>query len=93
MKISIGYRADSRLLCAVLQSRMVHSEKLSKSKPFGILRLAQFRIILPADGRPHNRWREEQPMFACLIELGSAFLFASILYHRRFLLATMASSR
>ena len=79
MKISIGYRADSRLLCAVLQSRMVHSEKLSKSKPFGILRLAQFRIILPADGRPHNRWQEEQPMFARLIQLGSAFLFASIL--------------
>jgi uncharacterized protein DUF302 len=41
MKISISYRADSRLLCLpVLQSRVVHSEKLSKSKPFGILRFA-----------------------------------------------------
>jgi uncharacterized protein (DUF302 family) len=73
MKISIGYRADSRLLC------VVHSEKLSNSKPFGILRFAQFRIILPAHGRSRYQQQEEQPMFARPIQLGSAFLFASIL--------------
>jgi hypothetical protein len=57
MKISIGYRADSRLLCVlpVLQSRMVHSEKLSKLKPFGILRFAQFRIILPLNARSRHQ--------------------------------------
>jgi len=58
---------------------MVHSEKLSKSKPFGILRFAQFRIILRADTRSHHRHQEEQPMFARLIQLCSAFLFASVL--------------
>jgi uncharacterized protein (DUF302 family) len=58
---------------------MVHSEKLSKSKPFGILRFVQFCIIFPADGRPHHRSQEEQAMFARLIQLGSAFLFASVL--------------
>ena len=58
---------------------MVQSEKLSKPKPFGILRFVQFRIIFPADGRPHHRSQEEQAMFARLIQLGSAFLFASVL--------------
>jgi uncharacterized protein (DUF302 family) len=58
---------------------MIHSEKLSKSKPFGILRFWQFRIILAADGRPHHRTQEEQAMFARLIQLGSAFLFAAVL--------------
>jgi uncharacterized protein (DUF302 family) len=63
----------------VLQRRIVHSQKLSKSKPVGILRLAQFRITLPADGRSRYQQQEEQPMFARLIRLGSAFLLASIL--------------
>jgi uncharacterized protein (DUF302 family) len=58
---------------------MVHSEKLSKPKPFGILRFVQFRIIFPADTRSRHRHQEEQPMFARLIRLCSAFLFASVL--------------
>src|SRR6516165_9075079 len=58
---------------------MVHSEKLSKLKPFGILRFVQFRIIFPADRRSHHRSQEEQAMFARLIQLGSAFLFASVI--------------
>jgi uncharacterized protein (DUF302 family) len=64
---------------SVLQSRMVHSEKLSKSKPFGILRFAQFRITLPFNARSRHQQQEEQLMFTRLIQLGSAFLFASVL--------------
>jgi hypothetical protein len=81
MKISIGYRADSRLLCVlpVLQSRMVHSEKLSKSKPFGILRFGQFCITLPPMDARIIGSRRSPPMFARLIQLGLAFLFASVL--------------
>ena len=39
MKISIGYRAYSRLLWVPpdVQSRMFHGEQLSKSKPLGII--------------------------------------------------------
>jgi uncharacterized protein (DUF302 family) len=58
---------------------MVHSEKLSKSKPFGILRFVQFRIIFPADTCSYHRHQEEQPMFARPIRLCSAFLFTSVL--------------
>jgi uncharacterized protein (DUF302 family) len=58
---------------------MIHSEKVSKSKPFGILRFAQFRLILPADTRSHHRHQEAQPMFARLTQFCSAFLFASVL--------------
>src|SRR6516164_3071879 len=58
---------------------MLHSEKLSKLKPFGILRFAQSRIILPADTRSCHRHQEEQPMFARLIRFCSAFLFTTVL--------------
>jgi uncharacterized protein (DUF302 family) len=80
-KISIGYRADSRLLCVLLlpSNRVVYSEKVSKSKPFGILRFSQFRITLLADGRSRYQQQEEHLMFTHLIRLGSTFLFASIL--------------
>src|SRR5262249_9991043 len=77
------YRLAIELIAAcyvcfpVLPSGMVHSEKLSKSKPFGILRLPHYRIILP--GRSHHQSQEEQPMFARPIALGSAVLFASVL--------------
>jgi uncharacterized protein (DUF302 family) len=81
MKISIGYRADSRLLCVlpVLQSRVVHSEKLSKSKPFGILPFRANPHDSPRRYTSHHRHQEEQPMFGRLIRLCSAFLFASVL--------------
>jgi uncharacterized protein (DUF302 family) len=62
-----------------LQSRMLDSEKLSKSKPFGILRRAQVRIILAADARSRHQQQEEQPMFARPIQLCSVLLFASVL--------------
>jgi hypothetical protein len=50
-KISICYRGDSRLLCvhATSQAAFVDSDRLSKSKPLGILRLAPIGIILTAD--------------------------------------------
>jgi uncharacterized protein (DUF302 family) len=59
--------------------RILHSDRLSKPKRYGILRFAQLRIILADDARMRHRQQEELQMFAHLIQLGSAFLFASAL--------------
>jgi uncharacterized protein (DUF302 family) len=57
---------------------LIDSEKLSKSKSFGILRLRNSASLFPVDARS-----SDQPggatMFTYLVQLGSAFLFASIL--------------
>jgi uncharacterized protein (DUF302 family) len=57
---------------------LIDSEKLSKSKSFGILGLRNSASLFPVDARS-----SDQPggatMFTYLVQLGSAFLFASIL--------------
>jgi uncharacterized protein (DUF302 family) len=55
---------------------MLHSEKLSKSKPFGIYVSRSAASFLVADARSLHQQQEEQPMFARLIQLCSASLFA-----------------
>jgi uncharacterized protein (DUF302 family) len=61
------------------QAGSIDSDRLSKSKPLGILRLAPLGIILTADD-PCSRHQEENlHMFARPIQIISAFLFASIL--------------
>jgi hypothetical protein len=52
---------------------MLHSKKLSKSKPLGILRFALFRSILIADARSLHQQQEEQPTFARLTEKAAYF--------------------
>ena len=60
------------------QSWLVDSNRLSKSKPLGILRLMSPGIILEADA--YSRQPEENlHMFARVIQICSAVLFASIL--------------
>jgi uncharacterized protein (DUF302 family) len=61
------------------QAGFIDSDRLSKSKPLGILRLAPLGIILTADD-PCSRHQEENlHMFARPIQIISALLFASIL--------------
>ena len=55
----------------------VDRDKLSKSKPLGILRLGPLGIILTADAC--SQQEENLHMFARLIQICSAFLFASAL--------------
>jgi uncharacterized protein (DUF302 family) len=62
-----------------MPNRMLDSGKLSKSKPLGILRIAPIRVILTSDARSLHRQQEESHMFARLIQICSAFLFASAL--------------
>src|SRR5262249_39064414 len=60
------------------QSWLVDSNRLSKSKPLGILRLMPLGIILTADA--YSRQQEENlHMCARVIQIFSAVLFASIL--------------
>jgi uncharacterized protein (DUF302 family) len=65
-------------MLAASKAVSLDSEKLSKSKLLGILRLAQIGIILTA-ARPFRCQQEEVPMFARLIQIFSAFAFASAL--------------
>jgi hypothetical protein len=58
---------------------VLHSGKLSKSKQFGISVSGGLRITLPANAHLRRHQQEEQPMFTRLIQLCSAFLFASAL--------------
>jgi uncharacterized protein (DUF302 family) len=60
------------------QSRFFDSDKLSKSKPLGILRLAPLGIILTADACSRQQ-EENLHMFARLVQICSALLFASTL--------------
>jgi uncharacterized protein (DUF302 family) len=60
------------------RSEFVDSDKLSKSKPLGILRLAPLGIILTADACSRQQ-EENLQMLARLIQICSAFLFASTL--------------
>lgn len=65
-------------MLATKRTGFVDSSKLSKSKPLGILRLAALRIILTADACSHQQ-EEDLQMSARLIQIFSAFLFASTL--------------
>jgi uncharacterized protein (DUF302 family) len=60
-------------MCVLGARRVLHSEKLSKSKPFGIYGQ---RIILPAMRTRVVSKQEKQAMSARLMQLCSAFLFA-----------------
>jgi uncharacterized protein (DUF302 family) len=60
------------------QGWLVDSNKLSKSKPLGILRLMPLGIILTADPYSHQQ-EENLHMIARVIQICSAVLFASIL--------------
>jgi uncharacterized protein (DUF302 family) len=64
---------------ATSQATFVDSDKLSKSKPLGILRLAVLGIILIADDACSRQQEESLHMFARLIQICSALLFASTL--------------
>jgi len=64
---------------ATSQAAFVDSDKLSKSKPLGILRLAALGIILIADDACSRQQEESLHMFARLIQICSALLFASTL--------------
>jgi uncharacterized protein (DUF302 family) len=64
---------------ATSQAAFVDSDKLSKSKPLGILRLAVLGIILIADDACSRQQEESLHMFARLIQICSALLFASTL--------------
>jgi uncharacterized protein (DUF302 family) len=55
---------------------MLHSEKLSKLKPFGIYVSRSTASFFVADAPSLHQQQEEQPMFARLIQLCSVSLFA-----------------
>jgi uncharacterized protein (DUF302 family) len=60
------------------QAAFVDSDRLSKSKPLGILRLAPLGIILIADDACSRQQEENLHMFARLIQICSPFVFAFV---------------